>query len=335
MKSAIYYPDIEITNEATMRSALLLWDEVKVIVPHPDFKPQYQDKQMAEAWELIGGTMYPDDVQKQQAHSNIEELLEGPTPVDVLYRDDSPQDQYVELWPQKLLPETMQMLRERQYTSAPLANGDYPFSEPGSLVVMAKLADACAGNVFARWTDRFLAFGLIADRDSASSLQPSILPMALSTIDATRIPLQKLIEYRKRELKERDGAHYVQMRHLFADTLSKHAEDTKNVASQNQLDELRRQFQMECTYNIGVLAQALEVNSVNLVLSPVIVTSTIAVGSWFGLGHHLAALAATGAATEVIKAVAELFRSGSSFSDKQREIMAKNPMAYLYQLSRA
>lgn len=142
-----------------MRSALLMWDEIKVIVPWEGFKPQHDRPAMAAAWELVGGTMSPDSVQQRRAHKSIKELLEAGLSVDVLYRDDAPTQEAYEMWPQKLLPETWDLLREHRMTATPLANGDYPFEEQGGLAVMSKLADACAGTTFARWTDRFLAYG--------------------------------------------------------------------------------------------------------------------------------------------------------------------------------
>ena len=83
MRSAIYFPGIEIGSEATIRAALLMWDELKVIVPFPAFQPKYPlRKKMAEAWELIGSTMYPDDDQKRRAHESIENLLKAGFPAD-------------------------------------------------------------------------------------------------------------------------------------------------------------------------------------------------------------------------------------------------------------
>lgn len=145
MRSAIYYPEIEISSVSTMRSALLLWDELKVIAPFGGFQPHHDNRDIAAAWELIGGAMLHDRAQKHMAHDRINEMLEAGVSVDVFYRDDGPPGRSYEMWPQKLLPETRDLLRQHGLTGGPLANGDYPFEELGGLAVMAKLADACAG----------------------------------------------------------------------------------------------------------------------------------------------------------------------------------------------
>ena len=56
----------------------LCWDELKVIVPFPAFQPKYPlRKKMAEAWELIGSTMYPDDDQKRRRSREYREPSQG------------------------------------------------------------------------------------------------------------------------------------------------------------------------------------------------------------------------------------------------------------------
>jgi hypothetical protein len=338
VRSAIYFPDIQINTEATMQAALLMWDQVKVIVPFQDFPIFYEDKDMAAGWELIGSTMTPDDAQQECAHQNIWALLQGGTSVDVLYRDNTPADEIYEMYPQKLLYKTWQMLEAAQMTSAPLANGDYPFREQAGFAIMAKLADACAGNTFARWTDRFLAYGLVADRDPEAAAQTTVIPLTLSVLDAGLISTEKLIDFRRREEKEQNGGDYTAMRHRYSDLISAHIEATKNVRSVNELVELRRQFESDVRRDFKELCDALKTNWVDAVTAPVVVTSVVAAGSWLA-GHGLEALTigtfAGAGAGSVIQRVVDLFRARNGFSTKQRDILAEHPMAYLYQLSRA
>jgi hypothetical protein len=293
---------------------------------------------MAAAWKLIGDTMYPDPEQQQRAHEHIKELLESGVSVDVLYRDDAPPPEAYEIWPQKLLPETWDLLRKHRLTAAPLANGDYPFEEQGGLAVMSKLADACAGTTFARWTDRFLAYGLVADRDPEAAAQTAVVPLTLSMIDATSIPIERLIDFRRREEREGRGGAYQALRHRYADALVKHVEATKSVESRNELKQLRREFEDDMRRDLRELRDALGVNAIDAITSPVVVTTAVAVGSWLATADPVAtatAAAAGGGAAKAIEKVVELFRLRTGFSAKQRKIMAEHPMSYLYQLSRA
>ena len=88
MRSAVYFPEIEISSTATMRSALLMLDEVKVIVPWEGFTPQHHRKTIAAAWELVGSTMHPARVQQRRAHEQILKLINADLSLHVCYRDD-------------------------------------------------------------------------------------------------------------------------------------------------------------------------------------------------------------------------------------------------------
>lgn len=336
--SAIYYPDVEISSEATMRTALLMWDEIKVIVPDEYVTPNYTSSDMQKAWELIGGKMVPDKAQQLSADGAIRELLESPEIIMPLYRDDAPYDVY-EIWPQKLLPETWMFLQENMLTSTPLANGDYPLAEQSAYVIMAKLADACAGNVFARCTDRFLAYGLTPDLATAEdSFLTTVVPMTLSVIDAANIPLGDLIAFRQNELKANDGSDYRKWRHKYAAYLTDFVETTKTLSSENQLKECRRQLEEDVQEHLTALKGELSFNKTDTLTKSAIVTAVVGSASWLA-GHHAAELLSTalfgGMISEATKSVVELLRTRNSYSHKQRKVLEENPMAYLYQLGRA
>jgi hypothetical protein len=338
MRSAVYYPYTSIRSVATIRSALLLWDELKVIVPWEDFRPDHENRDIAAAWELVGGTMHPDKTQKRAAHKRIEEMLAAGHSVGVYFREDALPGASYEMWSQKLLPETWDLLREHRLTGLPLASGDYPLDEQAGLAVMAKLADACAGKTFARWTDRFLAYGLVADRDPDVAAQTSVVPLTLSLLDMSSIPIDVLIDFRRREQSESRGRDYRALRHRYADRIVRHIEDTKSVESRNELEELRRQFEDEMRQDLRDLQDALRSNLIEAATSPVVVTAVVTAGSWLATRDPVAtalAAAAGGGAASAVQKVAELFRNRRGFSAKQRETMRKHPMAYLYALNRA
>jgi hypothetical protein len=159
MRSAIYYPRTQVQSRQLMQSSLLLWDQLHTIVPDRSYAPDYGDRRdMAEAWELVGAKLVPGSSQKKRAHVAIETTLQAGLSPDLNYlaQVDQPADPY-EIWPQKFSMETWDLMRQHRLTDLPLPNGDYPFTQEGGLLVMAKLADACAGTQFARVTDRLMA----------------------------------------------------------------------------------------------------------------------------------------------------------------------------------
>jgi hypothetical protein len=162
MRSALYYPHTTIENEGLVKTALLLWDRLEFIVPWQGFQPRYRDRQMARAMELVGAPRCPDDNEKREAHTRIEELISDRLPPKFfLDRRRRPDDSY-EVYPQKFLPDTWSLLQKARLSGRLLPNSDYPMSEFGGLMVMSILADSCAGTTRARVTDRGDAYATIS-----------------------------------------------------------------------------------------------------------------------------------------------------------------------------
>lgn len=333
MRSAIHYPDTHLQSPQAMASALLLWDKLRVIVPWDGFHIDYTNRDMAHAWELIGKPLVPDDENKRQAHKSIEAMLEAGVPRQVQYRDDLQPDQEYEIWPQKLNYETWELLKESRMTSAPLANGDYPFEQEAGITIMAKLADACAGKTFARVTDKMLAYGLIGDRDEPVLAQSHVVPLTLELIDANAISLEKLVDFRRREEREQRGGDYKALRHAYADSVQSHVARLKDVRSANERDDINEQFQDEMARYLRELERAIGIAKTEFILKPVVVSAVVSVGGFLAAGP-LGAFAGL-AAGPAWQSLADMFSAGIGFNEKQRKAMDKNPMAYMYQLSRA
>ena len=341
MRSAIYYPRTQVHSRPVMQSSLLLWDRLHTIVPAPHYAPSYDGRRdMAAAWELIGSGLVPRASQQRRAHDAIAATLRAGLPPD-LYRVgqvDQPDDFY-EVWPQKFSMETWDLLRHHQLTDVPLPNGDYPFTQEGGLLVMAKLADACAGNKFARVTDRLMAYGMIGSGDQRPGTVGEVVPVTLDVIDASSIPLENLIELRRREASEKRGGDYTAMRHAYADAVQAQAEALGGALDQFERDEINRDFAGRMGRDLRDLREALGGNRLELVMKPVVV-ATVATAASLASGISLPAALTVGASAalgsdwkEISKSVADLFSSGFNFDYKQRETMSKHPMAYMYALS--
>lgn len=347
MRSAIYYPRTQVSSRPLMQSSLLLWDELHTIVPDLGYPFDYGDQRdMADAWNLIGVPLVPNAAQQARAHTAIEQTLSaGRLPPDLYYvaQVDRPGlDDPYEIWPQKFSVETWQLLQQHRMTALPLPNGDYPFTEEGGLLVMAKLADACAGATFARVTDRLMAYGMIGSGPSEPQAEGEVVPITLDLIDASSIPLENLIAFREREKRERRGHDYTALRHAYADGVQEHVAKLGSVADEYERKELNRQFRDRMQADLQNLRDELGGNRIGLALKPVVVATFVTAGALMtGVGGLPTALAAGAAAafgsnvTDVAKAIADFVKDGFKFDKDQRKVMADHPMAYMYALSSA
>jgi hypothetical protein len=348
MRSALYYPHTDIPTETLMKTALLTWDKVHTIIPDKDYKPSYNQnnqmteasaKAMAKAWELIGEGLVATQEEQKIAHDSIVEMLNTSVPEQIrfLADQDLATQRIYEIWPQKFAAETFRLMEQHSLTRAPLPNGDYPFTHEGGVLIMSKLADAIAGTQFARVTDQSLAFGMTADRIADQAAEQAVV-MTLDLVDASQFSLDKLVKFR--EGNEKGSC---ELRENYAKAVEAHVAELKTLTTQRQRDDKNRQFKNDMQRDLETLGKAITGNKLQMVLKPVIVTTLVAAGTGLAVAHgglptalYVAGTAALGvSATEVADKVAKLVEQGFGYSKKQREAMAKHPMAYMYQLAHA
>jgi hypothetical protein len=337
LRSAIHYPHSTISNVDTMKHALLLWDKIHVIGPWKGFDPGHKGE-IGEAWAMVGRVTVPDPAEQRRAHKDIVTFLEARDrlgPKFFLNADKAASEIY-EVYPQKLLGETWDKLVQAGLAGDLLPNADRPLTTWGGLVIMAKLADACAGQVFARVTDRTAAYRAIADelerpeefsRDAAAAV-----PVLLSLIDASSLPLENLMRFRD---DERDPT----LRHRLLDAVNDHVDALRKVESLNQITALQEQFEGEMRRNLKDLRDALRWNKIRFTVSAsilTVVTGAFAAGTALLSGPMQvgAALGALSTAGIGVKQVSDFFGAGLDLSERQRTTLAKHPMAYMHLLSR-
>ena len=111
---------------------------------------------------MIGLPHLPDELEKQETHTRIEELLGRRLPPQLYYHTSRDFNDRFEMFPQKLLPETWDLLRRGRMAGKLMRNLDFPLSEPGGLMIMSILADGCAGGTRSRVTDRDDAYATLS-----------------------------------------------------------------------------------------------------------------------------------------------------------------------------
>jgi hypothetical protein len=132
MRMALYFPHTEVRRKNVVHTSLLMWDSLEFIVPFRGYHPYYDDDQIAEAMEVIGQKRIPDEGEKQRLHTLVEDLVSAGVPETFRYSPASGErDDTYEMWPQKLMGETWDLLRDKGLTDRPLDNhSDEPGGRP-------------------------------------------------------------------------------------------------------------------------------------------------------------------------------------------------------------
>lgn len=352
MFSALYYPHTRLTSdlagERILKRALLLWDHLEFIVPDPHFKSWYEDPQFSEAIELVGKNHYPNDDEKTNAHDQIEEFVTRPNLPEAFYYNGF--DPY-QVYPQKLLPETWELLKESGHAGPLLENFDMPVSDPFGHAVMAILADCCAGTTRSRVTDRLQSYaslaGLLKD-DSAREVRDTVIDASLraappkealvslriSFPEIDELSLDKLIEFRKREANP-GGRAYRDLRHNFVEEIEGQVKKlTSNPKlTRSDVTELEEQFFQDNLTAFGILKEELGFEhkeiAKDFIVTVVAGSAMLAANVFPTVGPILrGVVTAAGAPVTIAGAVS----AGNKFFKSRAEILRKHPLALLYEL---
>jgi len=339
VRTALYFPHTEVRSKSVIHSALLLWDQLETIVPYSGYRPLYDDAEAAAAMEIIGSPRAPTEAEKRGVHTIVEELLHNGVPETLRYSPRSGErDDTYEMWPQKLLHATWDLLRSRGLTDRPLDNLDYPMSQAAGLTIMAILADLLAGQTRTRITDRQLAYATIANApkvvgDAHKPMQ--VVPLTLKGIAVDKIPLDRLIDFRRREGKER-GSSYRKLRHNYLEAVEKHvAAIAKVIPNSRDRQELDRAFASDMEDDLRDLKAELGFSKRDVWLSKEVLTLTIAGGGLLAAAasvpHVPAPEVITGAGAVAL--LGGLFGTGNKLAKARYDVMRKHPMAYLYEVA--
>jgi hypothetical protein len=239
MYSALYYPHTRLGNPEFAKTALLLWDKVDYISPYAGFRPSYEDPVLAEAAELLTVEHIPSEDEKQEAHTEIERLVDAKPPDWFMFTPENPNLGYLsyDVMPEKLWPETWNMLLDSQLVQigrkpAPsaeygrssadvdyeLSPRDYVMTTSLGLTIMSILADICAGEEKETVTDesdnyaaltRYFTgrsegkYGNVSLAGDVAPEAKRLVTISLKTLSGRAATLQDLVELRKREDNER------------------------------------------------------------------------------------------------------------------------------------
>jgi hypothetical protein len=343
MRRALYYPHTEIREgtqegENLLKRALLLWDKLEYIAPDENYTPYYSDRRFAEAIDVIGKRHVPTDEEKNIVHSHIEEFLARPKMPEVFYYHGQPEP--YEIYPQKFSDRTWRLLRDSKLTGEVLPwSGDYPLTLQAGLVMMALLADTCAGELCSRITDRPQSYasltGLLIDNpeldDQPEETRDRLVSVSLKLLDIRDLSLESLIDFRKREDKE---GGLTELRRNYLDHIEGHLDRLRKCSLKSDKARLDEEFEAEMKRDVTNLGTELSFEFKDALFSKEIFVS-LAVGvaavatAMFG-GPLLLSGVLTASSTPAT--VAGVLSTRNKYYKNRAKIMRDHPMAYIYQL---
>lgn len=349
LRSALYYPHTRLRfadpgiTRRLLKRALLLWDELKFIVPYPEYRFQYGSRSVSEAVELVGRYHYPSELEKERTHAAIEELVTRPSlPAVFYYRggDDS-----FDVYPQKFLRETWNLL-EHTRVAHPRREGEKQFvSTQAGLCIMALLADVCAGSALTRVTDRAQAYaalgGFLFDKDcdapsdgATASAHERLVGLTAQVVDVDSLTLKQLIQLRKKEMGQK-GRNYTDLRHRYLQRIEDHLKEvTQNPKlTLSDYGELERQFRQDMEVDLATLRKELRAELRATVYSKeiffaLIGASCVTAAALFGKPLPMRGVLNWDG---VIVTVGGILGARNKFLKARADLLRRHPMAYLYE----
>ncbi len=339
MRTAIYYPHTTPATKDVLRTALLLWDELKFIVPWSGFDPPHADRAVAEAVEVIGRLAVPTGAQKREAHRRIQEFANGPLPAALAYR---PLDHALSshfMFGEKLLPDTWAMLGSRGLVGGFGSHRDQPLEDPTGLALMSILADCVAGEEKSRVTDRQIAYAQLSSL-FVSKAEPTLpfdgpdrlVPVTLEIVDAGSLPLERMVAFRQREAAT-GGDALRRLRGRYRDRLGEQASLLAGATRNCDVEELRHQFRIDMRDDLADLRAELKLARTEAVTSKeTVVLALASVGAAYaaleGFDFPLNQVAMAGS----IPVLGGIINTSSKYAAAKRKIIAAHPMAYMLEL---
>jgi hypothetical protein len=344
MRSAVYYPHTSVDNRMLVKSALLLWDKLECIVPYEPFDPEYEGE-IAEAMTLIGVQRYPTVEEKKEAHDHLEEIFTRSLPLEFYYDVKSRGDfNDYEIYPQKLLEQTWDMLERLKVSGKVLSNADRPLSEPAGLTVMSVIADCCAGTTRSRVTDRGAAYATLSGILGASSkkegqaqveAEDQLVPITLEVIDFSTVDLSKLIEFRDKE-NGKDGLQYRELRYRYVDGLAKYVKElTTAKGKASDIEEIKTNFKTDMAIDLRNLEGELRSAKRDVAFSKDVMLTALAGVGTVASAAFAVAIPILGVVTAagIPATIAGVAGTANKYFSARKAIMQKHPMAYMYELA--
>ena len=338
--SGPYYPHTSLDSESTLKMALLLWDKLEVIVPDESLrlKSSINNPGINDILDRFCVKRVPSSEEQRQVHEQVEELLLNAKTYEYLNSPDQTLlGMRYEIYPQKLLDETWELLKEYKLVSQDGTKGYFPnyglfqdivTSQKMGLLIMLYLAQACAGTTRRLITDQISSYQALNKSlsstfeqvTSASSDMERIVTRSLKVLDADQLSLEQLL--RLRDAEEKPSGQLVRAaRHRYLELIDKYAEQLK-TASETDIPELERVQRQEMKDSVETLKDAMEISATKILLEKELYVAILAVAGAF---VHPITLAVG------IPSIISLGKTLLDYKKDRRAAMEKHAMSWLIQ----
>lgn len=332
MYTAVYYPFKSVQSKKLLKLALLLWDRLEYIIPgYGDEWMERSDTEEAEALNLVGHGVVPDGQQQQLAHDMIAEMLTSPACKSALLKAEGKSK--VTIFPGKFKENTRYLLAEHGLGVAAEfdSKGYWTPSKPLGLIMMAMLAEACAGSQKRMVTDQASSYKTLTTSilhihegppENVSVPMEQLVSVALKTVDADQFTIQQLIEFR-RDANGPQAHQYRELRHRFLGRVDHYASKIAKCSQESDIDELERLYKQEMEDDLANLKDALKDTRTTALIQVGI--DTLIAGASLVLPEGSSKLG-------VCKRIGSLVNTSKAYSKERRAELRKHPMSWLFEL---
>lgn len=346
MLKALYYPHTDISNPVIIKNSLLLWDFIETIVPHPDWMPQRfrNNRLLNEAVDLVVRSRVPTETERRSAHNSLEQLLlNGLLPPSLIQESKR-------LWgsaeflvyPEKFLHNTWHMFEQGGLAHWDSSASNYLVPPAVGFIMMSILADFCAGSQVQKVTDRVEAYAWISKHNAkilgcqyitgldVSQVAPAydrLVTLSLEVLDGRQVPLRRLLDFRKRELRSQ-GADYSAMRRHYFNALRLCLERIgKEARSENDVLEIEQQFKEEMKQDYKDLRKELGQISMKTLLSTKIGVSALILG-----GRLIAPILGVTSLPDDVEGIGiiPLLKAAIEYHGARRDALRRHTMSWLF-----
>ncbi len=345
MVTAVYYPHTTIRSRNLVKTALLLWDSIECIVPTRDcqIEKPFKEKTYNEALELIARPYVPQDDERTLAHRDVADFLseEGSRFFLGTALRGHHRGHYL-MHPEKFLRQTWRILEHDSLARWDAMSSDYGVPPALGLLMMSSLADACAGSQKQKVTDRVHAYSLLeraratllgapfVEGLDASQVAPELdrlVTLSLNVLDARKIPIRKLLAFRKREARGK-SSDYRRMRLGYLNALRKYVGHmVKKARSKGDVREIERQFRADMRDDLLALKHELNLASMQALFSKEMALTALVVGG--ALVQPISDLTSLATALQGI-GIIPLVKTLLKHREKRRKSLLKHNISWLY-----
>jgi len=337
MRTALYYPYTRVRSKGLLKTALILWDRLEYISPSDDFVPEYGNRKLAEAAELVCKPYVPSDEDRRAAFEQIKSLNERQLP-SWFYLDGESTD-HLDLYPKvsgaSFLSLKIRGLAREIPEALPNAGTVHRMRSSMGFAVMAILAECCAGSQKLTITDQSDSYAVLSRYITLSARgtyqtkfngDAYLVTLPFKTLNGAAVKLRHLVNLRKRE--EKQGGHKLRdLRHRYFQSLEKHIEELKTVVKNSDRKEIERAFVDDIKDDLRILKDELQAENIDTLLSRdvgiAMITAATAVASFASAHYPMVGVGAAGS-------VAALAKAWNGIRGARSTLMRTHPAAYLY-----